>query len=262
MSSWTVLLNTDYWLLSTVLLLHFPRAGHHRHHHHAERVRQPGGGSRVGQVGRRDRRRRRREHRRHGGDRAALHGPRHRARRGPATSSRRTSRPSEASHDWIFSLDADERVTPALAGEVRAVLEAGPACAGYRGAPGEPLSGPLDTVDRLVPRPPAAALRPAQAQVGRAVRPRVGAGRRRGRSAARGASSTIPIATSRTTCGPSIGTRAWRPGSCSRTAGAPGHCGSCCTPTRRSSGITSSAEGSGTARPASSCRCSTRTTWR
>ena len=40
---------------------------------------------------------------------------------------------SEASHDWIFSLDADERVTPALAGEVRAVLEAGPACAGYRG---------------------------------------------------------------------------------------------------------------------------------
>ncbi|MFO7695413.1 MAG: glycosyltransferase family 2 protein [Vicinamibacterales bacterium] len=39
---------------------------------------------------------------------------------------------SEASHDWIFSLDADERVTPALAGEVRALLEAGPACAGYR----------------------------------------------------------------------------------------------------------------------------------
>lgn len=39
---------------------------------------------------------------------------------------------SVASHDWILSLDADERVTPALAEEIRALLEAEPACAGYR----------------------------------------------------------------------------------------------------------------------------------
>ena len=40
---------------------------------------------------------------------------------------------SQASHDWIFSLDADERVTPALAAEIRALLLVGPPCVGYRG---------------------------------------------------------------------------------------------------------------------------------
>jgi glycosyltransferase involved in cell wall biosynthesis len=39
---------------------------------------------------------------------------------------------AQASHDWIFSLDADERVSPALAEEVRALVAAGPGCAGYR----------------------------------------------------------------------------------------------------------------------------------
>ena len=37
-----------------------------------------------------------------------------------------------ASHDWIFSLDADERVTPALADEIRALLASEPASRGYR----------------------------------------------------------------------------------------------------------------------------------
>ena len=37
-----------------------------------------------------------------------------------------------AAHDWILSLDADERVSPALAREIRAVLDAGPAARGYR----------------------------------------------------------------------------------------------------------------------------------
>jgi glycosyltransferase involved in cell wall biosynthesis len=37
-----------------------------------------------------------------------------------------------ASHDWVFSLDADERVTAALAREVRAVLTGEPPVAGYR----------------------------------------------------------------------------------------------------------------------------------
>ena len=39
---------------------------------------------------------------------------------------------SIASHDWIFSLDADERVTPALATEVRALLATDPPRKGYR----------------------------------------------------------------------------------------------------------------------------------
>ena len=37
-----------------------------------------------------------------------------------------------ASNDWVFSLDADERITPALASEVRAVLEAEPRHRGHR----------------------------------------------------------------------------------------------------------------------------------
>jgi glycosyltransferase involved in cell wall biosynthesis len=38
---------------------------------------------------------------------------------------------AQASHDWILSLDADERVTPALASEIRRALES-PAHAAYR----------------------------------------------------------------------------------------------------------------------------------
>ena len=39
---------------------------------------------------------------------------------------------SIASHDWILSLDADERVTPALAAEMRALLATAPGHAAYR----------------------------------------------------------------------------------------------------------------------------------
>jgi glycosyltransferase involved in cell wall biosynthesis len=38
----------------------------------------------------------------------------------------------QASHDWIFSLDADERVSAPLAAEIAGVLRAGAAAAGYR----------------------------------------------------------------------------------------------------------------------------------
>jgi glycosyltransferase involved in cell wall biosynthesis len=38
----------------------------------------------------------------------------------------------EASHDWIFSLDADERIPAALAEEIRSVLSADPPYRGYR----------------------------------------------------------------------------------------------------------------------------------
>jgi len=37
-----------------------------------------------------------------------------------------------ASHDWILSLDADERITPALAGEIHALLATEPTRKGYR----------------------------------------------------------------------------------------------------------------------------------
>jgi glycosyltransferase involved in cell wall biosynthesis len=39
---------------------------------------------------------------------------------------------AQASHDWILSLDADERVTPALAAEIRRRLDPAPAAAGFR----------------------------------------------------------------------------------------------------------------------------------
>jgi glycosyltransferase involved in cell wall biosynthesis len=37
-----------------------------------------------------------------------------------------------ASHDWILSIDADERVSPELAAEIRALLAGGPGARGYR----------------------------------------------------------------------------------------------------------------------------------
>jgi len=38
----------------------------------------------------------------------------------------------QASHDWILSLDADERVSPPLAAEIRALLNGTPSQAGFR----------------------------------------------------------------------------------------------------------------------------------
>lgn len=39
---------------------------------------------------------------------------------------------ASAAHDWILSIDADERVTPELAAEIRALLASEPAHSGYR----------------------------------------------------------------------------------------------------------------------------------
>ena len=39
---------------------------------------------------------------------------------------------SLAAHDWILSIDADERVTPELADEIRTLMKATPGHAGYR----------------------------------------------------------------------------------------------------------------------------------
>jgi glycosyltransferase involved in cell wall biosynthesis len=50
----------------------------------------------------------------------------------PGYSAQKNHAAELASHDWILSLDADERVSPPLAVEIRRVLDAGPASAGYR----------------------------------------------------------------------------------------------------------------------------------
>jgi len=50
----------------------------------------------------------------------------------PGYSAQKNFAADQASNDWVLSMDADERVTPALAGEIRALLQRGPDAAGYR----------------------------------------------------------------------------------------------------------------------------------
>jgi glycosyltransferase involved in cell wall biosynthesis len=63
---------------------------------------------------------------------ARQHSARVETRPWPGYSAQKNYAASTASHDWILSLDADERVTPALAAEIRALLAAEPARRGYR----------------------------------------------------------------------------------------------------------------------------------
>jgi glycosyltransferase involved in cell wall biosynthesis len=50
----------------------------------------------------------------------------------PGYAAQKNRAAQEASHDWIFSLDADERVTPELRASVERVRDSGPAADGYR----------------------------------------------------------------------------------------------------------------------------------
>jgi glycosyltransferase involved in cell wall biosynthesis len=50
----------------------------------------------------------------------------------PGYSAQKNFAADQASHDWVLSMDADERVTPALADEIRQVLATEPAARGYR----------------------------------------------------------------------------------------------------------------------------------
>jgi glycosyltransferase involved in cell wall biosynthesis len=50
----------------------------------------------------------------------------------PGFSAQKNHAAALATHDWIFSLDADERVTPALAAEIKTLLATDPPCRGYR----------------------------------------------------------------------------------------------------------------------------------
>lgn len=50
----------------------------------------------------------------------------------PGYSDQKNFATDSASHDWVLSLDADERVTPELAAEIRALLAGKPQARGYR----------------------------------------------------------------------------------------------------------------------------------
>jgi hypothetical protein len=85
---------------------------------------------------------------------------------------------SVASHDWIFSLDADERVTPALADEIRHVVAGNPAGTRVSSAARHfHLADGVRTTD-FYPDPQTRLIRPAGGALAGKVRPRVG---RRGR---------------------------------------------------------------------------------
>ncbi len=63
---------------------------------------------------------------------AAAKGVRVMSRTWPGYVDQKNYAASVAAHDWIFSLDADERVTPALADEVRRLVERDPAERAFR----------------------------------------------------------------------------------------------------------------------------------
>jgi glycosyltransferase involved in cell wall biosynthesis len=63
---------------------------------------------------------------------AAKHGARVVSREWPGYIAQKNYAASLATNDWILSLDADERVTPALAGEIEETLAQEPAERGYR----------------------------------------------------------------------------------------------------------------------------------
>jgi glycosyltransferase involved in cell wall biosynthesis len=63
---------------------------------------------------------------------ARRHTPRVDVRPWPGYSAQKNHAASLASNDWIFSLDADERVTPELAAEIQVLLASEPAFRGYR----------------------------------------------------------------------------------------------------------------------------------
>jgi glycosyltransferase involved in cell wall biosynthesis len=65
-------------------------------------------------------------------DRARARGARVCVRPWPGFSAQKNFAASQSSHDWVLSVDADERVTPALAGEIRSLLSSEPAARGYR----------------------------------------------------------------------------------------------------------------------------------
>jgi glycosyltransferase involved in cell wall biosynthesis len=65
-------------------------------------------------------------------DLARAAGARVLVREWPGYAAQKNFAAGEVQHDWILSVDADERITPELAAEIRALLRADPPDAGYR----------------------------------------------------------------------------------------------------------------------------------
>ncbi len=65
-------------------------------------------------------------------DRVRARGTRLVVRDWPGYSAQKNFAAGQTAQDWILSVDADERVSPALAAEIRAVLASSPAAAGFR----------------------------------------------------------------------------------------------------------------------------------
>ena len=63
---------------------------------------------------------------------ARQHATRVECRAWPGYSAQKNYEAGIASNDWILSIDADERVTPGLAAEIRALLAGTPAASGFR----------------------------------------------------------------------------------------------------------------------------------
>ena len=65
-------------------------------------------------------------------ERAKARGARVIERAWPGYADQKNFAAAQAAHDWILSIDADERVSPALADEITATLAGTPAASGYR----------------------------------------------------------------------------------------------------------------------------------
>ena len=122
-----------------------------------------------------------------------------------------------AAHDWVLSLDADERVSPELAAEIDGVLRRSPLLQGYRIPRTTRYLGrwirstdwypdyQLRLYDRRVASWNARYVHESVAVNGRV-----------------GKSGTTPTTGCRTTWRPSTTTPPWPPGRCWKTAGGPG----------------------------------------